>query len=109
LFAEQVRLEQLNRQQIELTRERDTAYSLYDTLLRRIDELKLEELSRPITIRHLGTMVDKEPSNVSKSIPFIGLGALVGLIVSISLVITRSIFSGITAQTPALEPNTASD
>ena len=109
LFAEQVRLEQLNRQQIELTRERDTAYSLYDTLLRRIDELKLEELSRPITIRHLGTMVDKEPSNVSKSIPFVGLGALVGLIVSISLVITRSIFSGITAQTPALEPNTASD
>jgi len=109
LFAEQVRLEQLNRQQIELTRERDTAYSLYDTLLRRIDELKLEELSRPITIRHLGTMVDKEPSNVSKSIPFVGLGALVGLIVSVSLVIARSIFSGITAQTPALEPNPASD
>jgi len=109
LFAEQVRLEQLNRQQIELTRERDTAYSLYDTLLRRIDELKLEELSRPITIRHLGTMVDKEPSNVSKSIPFVGLGALVSLIVSVSLVIARSIFSGITAQTPALEPNTASD
>lgn len=109
LFAEQVRLEQLNRQQIELTRERDTAYSLYDTLLRRIDELKLEELSRPITIRHLGTMVDKEPSNVSKSIPFVGLGALVSLIVSVSLVIARSIFSGITAQTPALEPNPASD
>jgi len=109
LFAERVRLEQLNRQQIELTRERDTAYSLYDTLLRRIDELKLEELSRPITIRHLGTTVDKEPYNVSKSIPFIGLGALVGLIVSISLVIARSIFSGITAQTPALEPNPASD
>lgn len=109
LFAEQIRLEQLNRQQIELTRERDTAYSLYDTLLRRIDELKLEELSRPITIRHLGTMVDKEPSNVSKSIPFVGLGALVGLIVSVSLVIARSIFSGITAQTPALEPNPASD
>ena len=109
LFAEQVRLEQLNRQQIELTRERDTAYSLYDTLLRRIDELKLEELSRPITIRHLGTTVDKEPSNVSKSIPFVGLGALVGLIVSVSLVIARSIFSGITAQTPALEPNLASD
>jgi uncharacterized protein involved in exopolysaccharide biosynthesis len=109
LFAEQVRLEQLNRQQIELTRERDTAYSLYDTLLRRIDELKLEELSRPITIRHLGTTVDKEPSNVSKSIPFVGLGALVGLIVSVSLVIARSIFSGITAQTPALEPNPASD
>jgi capsular polysaccharide biosynthesis protein len=109
LFAEQIRLEQLNRQQIELTRERDTAYSLYDTLLRRIDELKLEELSRPITIRHLGTMVDKEPSNVSKSIPFVGLGALVSLIVSVSLVIARSIFSGITAQTPALEPNPASD
>jgi capsular polysaccharide biosynthesis protein len=109
LFAEQVRLEQLNRQQIELTRERDTAYSLYDTLLRRIDELKLEELSRPITIRHLGTTVDKEPSNVSKSVPFVGLGALVGLIVSVSLVIARSIFSGITAQTPALEPNPASD
>lgn len=109
LFAEQIRLEQLNRQQIELTRERDTAYSLYDTLLRRIDELKLEELSRPITIRHLGTTVDKEPSNVSKSIPFVGLGALVGLIVSVSLVIARSIFSGITAQTPALEPNPASD
>ncbi len=109
LFAEQVRLEQLNRQQIELTRERDTAYSLYDTLLRRIDELKLEELSRPITIRHLGTTVDGEPSNVSKSVPFVGLGALVGLIVSVSLIIARSIFSGITAQTPALEPNTASD
>ncbi|WP_028458775.1 Wzz/FepE/Etk N-terminal domain-containing protein [Chloroflexus sp. Y-396-1] len=109
LFAEQVRLEQLNRQQIELTRERDTAYSLYDTLLRRIDELKLEELSRPITVRHLGTMVYEEPSNVSKSVPFVVLGALVGLIVSVSLIIARSIFSGITAQTPALEPNPASD
>jgi hypothetical protein len=109
LFAEQVRLEQLNRQQIELTRERDTAYFLYDTLLRRIDELKLEELSRPITIRHLGTMVDEEPSNILKSVLFAGLGALVGLIVSVSLVIARSIFSGITAQTPALEPNPASD
>ena len=103
LFAEQTRLEQLNRKQTELTRERDTAYSLYETLLRRIDELKLEKLSRPITVRHLGTVADEKPSLVSKAALFAGLGSLVGLIVSVFSVVARTLVASIVNQTPEPE------
>lgn len=109
LFAEQTRLEQLNRKQTELTRERDTAYSLYETLLRRIDELKLEKLSRPITVRHLGTVADEKPSLVSKAAPFAGLGSLVGLIVSVFSVVARTLVASIVNQTPEPEVKMAGD
>jgi len=109
LFAEQTRLEQLNRKQTELTRERDTAYSLYETLLRRIDELKLEKLSRPITVRHLGTVADEKPSLVSKAALFAGLGSLVGLIVSVFSVVARTLVASIVNQTPEPEVKMAGD
>jgi len=109
LFAEQNRLEQLNRKQTELTRERDTAYSLYETLLRRIDELKLEKLSRPITVRHLGTVADEKPSLVSKAALFAGLGSLVGLIVSVFSVVARTLVASIVNQTPEPEVKMAGD
>jgi capsular polysaccharide biosynthesis protein len=109
LFAEQTRLEQLNRKQTELTRERDTAYSLYETLLRRIDELELEKLSRPITVRHLGTVADEKPSLVSKAALFAGLGSLVGLIVSVFSVVARTLVASIVNQTPEPEVKMAGD
>jgi len=109
LFAEQTRLEQLNRKQTELTRERDTAYSIYETLLRRIDELKLEKLSRPITVRHLGTVADEKPSLVSKAALFAGLGSLVGLIVSVFSVVARTLVASIVNQTPEPEVKMAGD
>jgi len=109
LFAEQTRLEQLNRKQTELTRERDTAYSLYETLLRRIDELELEKLSRPITVRHLGTVADEKPSLVSKAALFAGLGSSVGLIVSVFSVVARTLVASIVNQTPEPEVKMAGD
>ncbi len=109
LFIEQTRLEQLNRKQVELTRERDTAYSLYDTLLRRIDELKLEELSRPITVRHLGTVADEKPSLVSKAALFAGLGSLVGLIISVFSVVARTLVASVVNQIPEPEMKMAGD
>jgi len=109
LFTEQARLEQLNRQQAELVRERDAAYSLYDTLLRRIDELKLEELSRPTTVRYLGTVIDEEPSIVPKAALFAALGGLIGLAASVFLIIARTLFNNIANQTPIPEVRAASD
>jgi capsular polysaccharide biosynthesis protein len=103
LFAEQTRLEQLKNKQNGLTRERDTAFSLYDTLSRRIDELKLEKLSRPITVRYLGTVTDEKPSLVSKAALFAGLGSLVGLIVSVFSVVARTLVASIVNQTPEPE------
>ena len=109
LFAEQTRLEQLKNKQNGLTRERDTAFSLYDTLSRRIDELKLEKLSRPITVRHLGTVADEKPSLVSKAALFAGLGSLVGLIVSVFSVVARTLVASIVNQTPEPEVKMAGD
>ena len=103
LFAEQTRLEQLKQKQAGLTRERDTEYSLYEILSRRIDELKLEKLSRPITVRHLGTVADEKPSLVSKAALFAGLGSLVGLIVSVFSVVARTLVASIVNQTPEPE------
>jgi len=109
LFAEQTRLEQLKNKQNGLTRERDTAFSLYDTLSRRIDELKLEKLSRPITVRYLGTVTDEKPSLVSKAALFAGLGSLVGLIVSVFSVVARTLVASIVNQTPEPEVKMAGD
>ncbi len=106
LAAAQTRLEQLNAQQRELSRDRDIAFGLIEVLLRRIDELRVANAAPQVSVRYLGTVNNPVTALGRTVLVQAAVGALVGIVLTATVIVALEAMA-IARRNTALTPKPA--